>query len=196
MLGPLPRSLVDLGGLVQALVAVCRSPAAMCEPEVGRATLAVSAVTSAFERATQARADAALVEAHLQEAMRRAQEALERARAATLRQRDARERAAPIVARAIARGVSVGTAEPAPLLRAWTVARAVRVRCPACGASLLISYRYRFMEGLRAREVPCPLPGCGGAVLFHFPVGSFDHGAQAAAGPAPAPRLTSAAAAN
>src|SRR5262249_38336084 len=119
------NSLPDLAGRVHDLVDVCRSPAAINEPEVGRATLAVSAATTALERAAHQRTIAADLQARIQDALRGAREALSRAREATDRARITRERAVEIAARARARRDPVGRPEALSLARAWTTSRAV-----------------------------------------------------------------------
>jgi hypothetical protein len=64
-------------------------------------------------------------------------------------------------------------AEVSPLLRAWTTVREVQVPCPGCRAAVTVRYTYRFMDGLAARELPCPRDTCIGKLTFHLPVNSF-----------------------
>jgi hypothetical protein len=36
----------------------------------------------------------------------------------------------------------------------------------------VVHYQYRFVEGLAARDLPCP-HACSGRLTFHMPVNSF-----------------------
>ena len=163
--------LVDLDCLVQDLVEVCRSPSALSEPDVGRATLALSAATTLFARAAQTRAEVSRAHAGIEEAFRHAQEALARARDATERSRLSRQRARTLIAGANAlRPAAEGTV---PLLRAWTTARSVRVACTVCRGPVTVRYQYRFMEGLAPTELRCPRGTCAGVIAFCLPVNSF-----------------------
>ena len=152
------------------------SPLGLGEPEVGRATLAVSDVTAALSHA------ASVQRANTPDIQERVQEALVRARDAVAAARDAVERSH------LTRGVAVeltaapirlrqrrsAAADVPPLIRAWTAEREVRVACGDCARPCVVHYRYRFVDGLAAREVPCPHASCGGTLTFHMPVNSFD----------------------
>ena len=167
------NSLVDLDGLMQELIEVCRSPLAISEPEVGQATLALSTVTSALSRAAShpARRDPP---GGVEDAIQTAREAVERARCAAERARSTRERVAQLAARSLPRRPGTTDTEPPPLIRAWNSEREARVACPGCRRGVVVRYRYRFMEGLDPRRVDCPWPACGGALTFYFPRQSFD----------------------
>src|SRR5947207_7467246 len=132
------NALVDLDGLVQDLVEVCRSPAAIDQPEVGGATLALCAATSLFARLAETRAKVSHAHSGLQEALSYAHDALARARVATERARHSRQQARTILARVNARRTAGEGA--ASLLRAWTTPRDARVTCPACRAALTVRY--------------------------------------------------------
>jgi hypothetical protein len=165
--------ILDLEGLMHDLIEVCRSPHAMSEPEVGSATLALTHATFALSEAGHARSATAGAQARIQEAMGRAREALGRARCAIAEGERSRERSREMAARAIRLRRRAETAEIPPLLRAWTTAREVHAVCPACREGMIVRYAYRFMEGLAARELPCPRDRCMGKLTFHLPVNSF-----------------------
>lgn len=40
--------------------------------------------------------------------------------------------------------------------------------------AFVVRYKYRFMDGLVARNLPCPRHACMGALTFYLPVNSFD----------------------
>jgi len=173
--------LVDINVLVQDLIEVCRSPEAAVEPEIGRATLAFSHVTMALSRVAQTRVGREESRAVIEQAMRSAREAVERARRARHagdRARVTQDRAVAAVERARLRGRPPSTDLP-PMLRAWTTTRDVPVACPACRRRAVVHYKYRFVEGLAARTLPCPRADCAGALTFHFPATSFEIGVRA-----------------
>jgi hypothetical protein len=167
------NSLLDLDGLMQELIEVCRSPLAISEPEVGQATLALSSVTSALSRAASHVAHREPPDG-LADALQIAREAVGRARRATEQARSARERATQLTARSLQRAARTADSEPPPLIRAWTSAREARVACPRCRRGVVVRYQYRFMDGLAPRPVDCPWPACGSTLTFYFPLRSFD----------------------
>jgi len=175
MLSTVPTRLpvVDLEDLMQDLAEVCRSPLAIAEPEVGRATLAVSHATDALSEAARARVATEETQRRLAEAMAVARLSLERARVAVEQMRRTCLTGARLVRRGASRRPRPGR-EPVPAwLRAWTTRREAEARCPGCRRAVVVGYAYRFMEGLASREWPCPY-GCGSTLAFHFPVNSFD----------------------
>jgi hypothetical protein len=56
----------------------------------------------------------------------------------------------------------------------WTTAREVRLECAGCGARYVLSYKYRFAEGLAATRLRCPSSDCRRAREFYLPVNAFD----------------------
>ena len=54
----------------------------------------------------------------------------------------------------------------------WTTTRDVPLECAGCGAAFVLSYKYRFVEGLAAAVVRCP--GCGRGREYYLPVNAFD----------------------
>ena len=56
----------------------------------------------------------------------------------------------------------------------WTTTREVPLECAGCGAPFVLSYKYRFVEGLAATIVRCPAPGCGLGREYYLPVNAFD----------------------
>jgi hypothetical protein len=64
-------------------------------------------------------------------------------------------------------GVRSATAE-------WTTTREVPLECAGCGTAFMLSYKYRFVEGLAATVVRCPGPGCGRGREYYLPVNAFD----------------------
>ena len=67
--------------------------------------------------------------------------------------------------------MSTTPAEPSP---AWTTTRSQALDCSGCGAAFVLSYKYRFVEGLAAARVRCPAPGCRSAREYYLPVNAFD----------------------
>jgi hypothetical protein len=57
---------------------------------------------------------------------------------------------------------------------AWTTTRAATLDCAGCGAGFVLSYKYRFVEGLAATVVRCPAAGCRTAREYYLPVNAFD----------------------
>jgi hypothetical protein len=89
--------------------------------------------------------------------------------------------------------MSMTPADPAPpastpVTTAWTTAREEPLECPGCGAAFVLSYKYRFVDGLSASLVRCPAPGCGQGREYFLPVNSFDVFVVAAQAGAPPPR--------
>ena len=72
----------------------------------------------------------------------------------------------------------------------WTTTREVPLECAGCGAAFLLSYKYRFVEGLAATVVRCPASGCGRGREYYLPVNAFDVSVAAQGGPASPPRTT------
>lgn len=167
--------LIDLGVVLQDLVEVCQFPQGLGAPEVGRATLAVSDAAMALARARAEASNTPDIQERVREALARAREALGAARSAVARARQTRGLAVELTAASIRLRQPRGplTAVPA-LLGAWTTERSVTVACPTCARPCVIRYRYRFVEGLGARELLCPYGACGSLVRFHMPVNSFD----------------------
>ena len=85
-----------------------------------------------------------------------------------------------------------GAAEPGartPSVAAeWTTTREEPLECAGCGAVFVLSYKYRFVEGLAATIVRCPAPGCGRGREYYLPVNAFDVLVAAPAGGAAPPR--------
>src|SRR4051812_25683156 len=103
---------------MQELAEICRTPLALSEPEVGEATLALTAITSELSRAPTRQAPRISRE-QWGDALRKAREAVEKARAATERARAMRARAASMTLAASQMRQRV--APPlAPIVRAWT----------------------------------------------------------------------------
>jgi hypothetical protein len=177
---------------MQELVDVCRWPLAINEPEIGEATLILSAVTIELERAARGRREAEAARGRVQEAMERLRAAIARARRAHDEARACRERSAELLARsARLRQGATGPDELPAVIRGWTTEREVQVGCADCGEPLVVSYRYRFMDGLVPKWVECPRTGCGGGLTFYFPVRCEGLAVRAAApGRAPMEALT------
>ena len=84
--------------------------------------------------------------------------------------------------------MSIPRADPPPSVTAkWTTTREVALECAGCGAAFLLSYKYRFVEGLAATVVRCP--GCARGREYYLPVNAFDV-TVAAQGGAPSPPRT------
>ena len=73
---------------------------------------------------------------------------------------------------------------PPPAPFDWTSSREVALGCEGCGASFLLSYKYRFVEGLAATTVRCPAPGCRRPREYYLPVNAFEVRVGAAPGAA------------
>jgi hypothetical protein len=71
----------------------------------------------------------------------------------------------------------------------WTTSREVPLECAGCGSVFVLSYKYRFVEGLAATVVRCPAQGCGRGREYYLPVNAFDVRVAAADGALPPPRL-------
>ena len=56
----------------------------------------------------------------------------------------------------------------------WTTSRAVALECTGCGNTFQLTYKYRFVEGLAARLLHCPAPGCRGRREYYLPINAFD----------------------
>jgi len=56
----------------------------------------------------------------------------------------------------------------------WITSREEPLECAACGAPFVLSYKYRFVEGLAATIVRCPAAGCGEGREYYLPVNAFD----------------------
>jgi hypothetical protein len=56
----------------------------------------------------------------------------------------------------------------------WTTTRAETLDCAGCGAPFLLSYKYRFVEGLSATIVRCPAAACRRGREYYLPVNAFD----------------------
>ena|SRR5438105_8182713 len=166
--------LVDLGAIVQDLAEVCRSPLAAGEPAVGRATLALSDVTTTLSEVARRRGDAASVQEQIREAMARAREALDSARSAIEKARRTRGRAVELTAASIRLRQPLRPPAQGPMLRSWTSVRDVAVACPRCRRRFTLHYEYRFMEGLAPRLVACPRPPCPGVLTFYCPLDCLD----------------------
>lgn len=63
---------------------------------------------------------------------------------------------------------------PGSVTAAWTTTRNVALECAGCGAGFVLSYQYRFVEGLAASVVRCPAAGCGRSREYYLPVNAFD----------------------
>ena len=72
-------------------------------------------------------------------------------------------------------------AAPAPVTGAWTTAREVRMECAGCGVAFVLSYKFRFVEGLAATALRCPTEGCRSRREYYLPVNAFDVHVAAAA---------------
>lgn len=70
----------------------------------------------------------------------------------------------------------------------WTTTREVTLECAGCGAAFVLSYKYRFVEGLAATVVRCP--GCKRGREYYLPVNAFDVMVSASGGHTPPPRTT------
>jgi hypothetical protein len=70
----------------------------------------------------------------------------------------------------------------------WTTTREVPLECAGCGAAFVLSYKYRFLEGLAATVVRCPTSGCGRGREYYLPVNAFDVSVAAPGGPPSPPR--------
>ena len=68
--------------------------------------------------------------------------------------------------------------------------REVPLECAGCGAAFVLSYKYRFVEGLAATVVRCPASGCGRGREYYLPVNAFDVSVAAQGGAASPPRTT------
>ena len=71
----------------------------------------------------------------------------------------------------------------------WTTTREVPLECAGCGVAFVLSYKYRFVEGLAATIVRCPASGCRIGREYYLPVNAFDV-LVAAPGATPPPRTT------
>ena len=56
----------------------------------------------------------------------------------------------------------------------WTTSREEPLECAGCGASFVLAYKYRFVEGLAATVVRCPAAGCRQGREYFLPVNAFD----------------------
>ena len=72
----------------------------------------------------------------------------------------------------------------------WTTTREVTLECAGCGAPFVLSYKYRFVEGLAATVVRCPASGCGRGREYYLPVNAFDVAVAAPGGAASPPPTT------
>jgi hypothetical protein len=72
----------------------------------------------------------------------------------------------------------------------WTTTREVPLECAACGVTFVLSYKYRFVEGLAATVVRCPAPGCARGREYYLPVNAFDVSVAAAGGAVSPPLVT------
>jgi hypothetical protein len=70
----------------------------------------------------------------------------------------------------------------------WTTTREVPLECAGCGAVFVLSYKYRFVEGLAATVVRCP--GCKCGREYYLPVNAFDVLVAAPDGDTSPPRTT------
>lgn len=61
-----------------------------------------------------------------------------------------------------------------PSAAAWTTTRTARLDCAGCGAGFVLSYKYRFVDGLAATVVRCPADACRRAREYYLPVNAFD----------------------
>lgn len=71
----------------------------------------------------------------------------------------------------------------------WTTTREVPLECAGCGSVFVLSYKYRFVEGLAATVVRCPAPGCRRGREYYLPVNAFDVLVAAPDGAVPPPRV-------
>lgn len=78
-------------------------------------------------------------------------------------------------------------AAPASVTAPWTTAREVAMECAGCGAAFVLSYKYRFAEGLAATVVRCPAAACRSGREYYLPVNAFDVLVLAASGGAAPP---------
>lgn len=67
-----------------------------------------------------------------------------------------------------------GGRAPSAITAEWTTTREVALECAGCGAGFVLSYKYRFVEGLAAKIVRCPASGCGRGREYYLPVNAFD----------------------
>jgi hypothetical protein len=67
----------------------------------------------------------------------------------------------------------------------WTSFREAAFECTECGTRYVLSYKYRFVEGLEAARVRCPSPGCRHGREYFLPVNAFDIRVTAASGDPP-----------
>lgn len=56
----------------------------------------------------------------------------------------------------------------------WITTREEPLECAACGAPFVLSYKYRFVEGLAANTVRCPAAACRQGREYYLPVNAFD----------------------
>ena len=56
----------------------------------------------------------------------------------------------------------------------WTTSREEALECAGCGASFVLAYKYRFVEGLAATVVRCPAAACRQGREYFLPVNAFD----------------------
>ncbi len=70
----------------------------------------------------------------------------------------------------------------------WTTSREEALECAGCGAPFVLSYKYRFVEGLAATIVRCPAASCRRGREYYLPVNAFDV-LVTAAGATPPSRL-------
>jgi hypothetical protein len=67
------------------------------------------------------------------------------------------------------------TAAPRPARDlAWTTHRDRTLVCARCRRSFVLSYKYRFVEGLVATLIRCPAAGCSDRFEYYLPVNAFD----------------------
>jgi hypothetical protein len=57
---------------------------------------------------------------------------------------------------------------------AWTTTRTAALDCAGCGSRFVLSYKYRFVEGLAATVVRCPAAACRRGREYYLPVNAFD----------------------
>jgi hypothetical protein len=86
------------------------------------------------------------------------------------------------------RPVDAGGTAPSSFATEWTTWREERLDCAGCGRAFILTYKYRFVEGLAATVVRCPSPECRKGREYYLPVNAFDVLVTAADGPAPASR--------
>jgi len=46
--------------------------------------------------------------------------------------------------------------------------------CARCSGSFVLSYKYRFVDGLAANLIRCPAAGCSHRFEYYLPVNAFD----------------------